>query len=180
MEGNTLVLLFDYLVSTRIGNAIAVFLGALILYGIFRLIIKIIDYIVLKRLMSMVLDAVYGDEEDDEEYNSVPASNQEDEQSQKKDKKREQIREAERMQNMENEFIGGHTRKRPKQQIVGVAKPLGKWTARVMKQWMQKHQNIDMNLVNDLGYFQALVIAEKKAQGLDIEQGNKQNGGMSR
>jgi len=180
MEQNTFVLLFDYLVSTRIGNAIAVFLGALILYAIFRIVIKIIDYIVFKRLMNMVLKAIY-DEDDDEYFSGAPASNQEDEQSQKKDKKRDQIREAERMQNMENEFVAGATRnRRPRQQIVGMAKPLGKWTARVMKQWMQKHQNIDMNLVNDLGYFQALVIAERKAQGLDVGQGGNKNSGMSR
>ena len=179
MEGSTFVLLFDYLVSTRLGNAIAIFLGALILYGVFRLVIKIIDYIVFKRLMNSVLKAIYGDEDDDEYFSSAPASNQEDEQSQKKDKKREQIREAERIQNMENEFIGGQTRSKPKQRIVGVMKPIGKWTARVMKQWIQKHQNIDMNLVNDLGYFQALVIAERKAQGLDVGQGNKHNGGIS-
>ena len=180
MEQNTFVLLFDYLVSTRIGNAIAVFLGALILYAIFRIVIKIIDYIVFKRLMNMVLKAIY-DEDDDEDFSGAPASNQEDEQSQKKDKKRDQIREAERMQNMENEFVAGATRnRRPRQQIVGMAKPLGKWTARVMKQWMQKHQNIDMNLVNDLGYFQALVIAERKAQGLDVGQGGNKNSGMSR
>lgn len=128
----------------------------------------------------MVLKAIY-DEDDDEYFSGAPASNQEDEQSQKKDKKRDQIREAERMQNMENEFVAGATRnRRPRQQIVGMAKPLGKWTARVMKQWMQKHQNIDMNLVNDLGYFQALVIAERKAQGLDVGQGGNKNSGMSR
>lgn len=176
MQQNTIVLLFDYLVSTRIGNAISVFLGALILYLIFKLVIKIIDYIVFKRLMNSILQAIY-DEEDDEYFSGAPASNQEDEQSQKKDKKRDQIREAERLQNMENEFIGGQTSKKPRQTIVGMAKPLGKWTARVMKQWMQKHQHIDMNLVNDLGYFQALVLAERKAQGIG-QEGNK-SGGMS-
>ena len=180
MEPNTLVLLFDYLVSTRIGNVIAALIGALILYGIFWIAIKIIDYIVLRRLMGMVLDSVYGEDDEEDDYNVVPASNQEDEQSQKKDKKREQIREAERMQNMENDILGGRTRGKPKQKIVGMAKPIGKWTARVMKQWIQKHQNIDMNLVNDLGYFQALVIAERKSQGLDIGQGNQHSGGMSR
>ena len=175
MQQSTLVLLYDYLITTSVGNVIVFFIGALIFYAIFRLVIKIIDYIVFKRLMNRVLQAIY--EEEDDEYNdAVPASNHEDEQSQKKDKKREQIREAERMQNMENEF---KTRGKPKQKIVGMAQPLGKWTARVMKQWMQKHQNIDMNLVNDLGYFQALVIAERKAQGIDIG-GGKQNGGISR
>ncbi|GEM_PF-6648280 len=173
---STIVLLFDYLISTPIGNAIAVFLSALILYGLFRLIIKIIDYIVFKRLMARVLKAIYEDEEDDEYFSSAPASNQEDEQSQKKDKKREQIREAERLQNMENEFVSGRSRQSQKGKIVGVVQPIGKWTARVMKQWLQKHQNIDMNLVNDLGYFQAMVIAERKSQGLDVGQG----GGMSR
>ena len=175
MQQSTLVLLYDYLITTRVGNVIVFFIGALIFYAIFRLVIKIIDYIVFKRLMNRVLQAIY--EEEDDEYNdAVPASNHEDEQSQKKDKKREQIREAERMQNMENEF---KTRGKPKQKIVGMAQPLGKWTARVMKQWIQKHQHIDMNMVNDLGYFQALVIAERKAQGIDIG-GGKQNGGMSR
>ena len=127
--------------------------------------------------MNRILKAIY--EEEDEDYESAPVSNREDEQSQKKDKKREQIREAERMQNIENEFVAGKTKTRPKQKIVGVVQPVGKWTERVMKQWMQKHKHIDMNLVNDLGYFQALVIAERKAQGIDIGN-NRQGGGMSR
>ena len=180
VQENTFVLLFDYLVSTRIGNIIFGFLGALLLYLIFKIVIKIIDYIVFRRLMRRVLKAVYGDnyDEDDDNYNTLPSSNQEDEQSQKKDKKRDMIREAERMQNMENEFMAGGTRhQRTQQKIVGMAQPLGKWTARVMRQWIEKHKHIDMNLVNDLGYFQALVIAERKAQGLDIGQtGNKQSG----
>ena len=182
MQENTFVLLFDYLVSTRVGNIIAGFLGALLLYIIFKLIIKIIDYIVFKRLMNRILKSVYGDnyDEDDEYYDNAPASNQEDEQSQKKDKKRDMIRDAERIQNMENEFMSGTRHQRTQQKIVGVAQPIGKWTARVIKQWMQKHQHIDMNLVNDLGYFQALVIAERKAQGMDIGQSGNKQGGFTR
>ena len=176
---STIVLLFEYFVSTRIGNAIAVFLGVLLLYAIFRIVIKIIDYIVFKRLMNRILKTIYGDEDEDEANGDIlPSSNQEDEQSQKKDKKREQIREAERMQNMENEFIGGKVHNKPKQRIVGMAQPIGKWTARVMKQWIMKHQNIDMNLVNDLGYFQALVIAERKAQGIGMGNAGKKGGGI--
>jgi len=130
--------------------------------------------------MNKILETFLEEDEDDN-HDVVPASNHEDEQSQKKDKKRDQIREAERMQNLENEFIGGKVNNRKNQRIVGVAKPIGKWTARVMKQWLQKHQNIDMNLVNDLGYFQALVIAERKSQGLDVGgYGNRKNdGGIS-
>ena len=173
---NFIVLLFNYITSTTLGRTIATLLGMLLLYGLFRLIIKIIDYIVFKRLMARVLQAIYEEEDDDEYFSSAPASNQEDEQSQKKDKKREQIREAERLQNMENEFASGRARQNQKGKIVGVVQPVGKWTARVMKQWLQKHQNIDMNLVNDLGYFQAMVIAERKSQGLDVGHG----GGMSR
>ena len=176
---STIVLLFEYFVSTRIGNAVAVFLGVLLLYAIFRIVIKIIDYIVFKRLMNRILKTIYGDEDEDEANDGIlPASNQEDEQSQKKDKKREQLREAERMQNMENEFIGGKVNSKSKQRIVGMAQPIGKWTARVMKQWIMKHQNIDMNLVNDLGYFQALVIAERKAQGIGMGNSGKKGGRM--
>ena len=174
---STIVLLFEYFVSTRIGNAIAVFLGVLLLYAVFRIVIKIIDYIVFKRLMNRILKTIYGDE-DETSGDILPTSNQEDEQSQKKDKKREQLREAERMQNMENEFIGGKVNSKPKQRIVGMAQPIGKWTARVMKQWIMKHQNIDMNLVNDLGYFQALVIAERKAQGIGMDNAGKKGGGI--
>ena len=171
--GETIILLFEYLISTRIGNLIAVVLSALLLYGLFRLVIKIIDYIVFKRLVNSILKAFYEEEDDDEYFYSAPASNQEDEQSQKKDKKRKQIREAERMNKIENEKKKKQKNTKKKQQIVGVAKPLGKWTARVMKQWMQKHQNIDMNLVNDLGYFQALIIAERKAQGIGNDFGGQ-------
>ena len=177
---SSVILLFDYLLSTKIGNAIGAVIGALILYGLFKLVVRIIDYIILRRIMKLVMMAVYGEyyeeDEEDGDYNTAPASNQEDEQSQKKDKKREQKREAERMQNLENEIIGGKTRSKPKQKIVGVVKPVGKWTERVMKQWLQKHKDIDMNLVNELGYFQAMVIAERKAQGIGTEMGGK-NGG---
>ena len=59
-----------------------------------------------------------------------------------------------------------------------MAKPIGKWTARVARQMLQKYSNIDMNLVNEKGYFQALVIAEK--QRLGMGQNHNQGGGRSR
>ena len=173
--------IFDYLLETRIGNAIAVVIGALCLYGLFKLVVKIIDYFVFKKLMKSILDAVYSDRSEEGEkkkYENVPTSHHEDEQSQKKDKKREQLREAERMANMENDIRSGQTQQRPKKQIVGMAKPIGKWTARVAKQMLQKYSNIDMNLVNEKGYFQALVIAEK--QRLGMGQGHNQSNGRSR
>ena len=43
--------LIAYFLDNKIGNAIAVFIGILLLYGLFRLVVKIIDYIVFKRLM---------------------------------------------------------------------------------------------------------------------------------
>ena len=169
--------LIAYFLDNKIGNAIAVFIGILLLYGLFRLVVKIIDYIVFKRLMKRVMKAIYGeyyvDEDEEDEYNGdvLPNSNQEDEQSQKKDKKREQKREAERLQEMENEFIGGgnKTRTKPKQRIVGFNEKaiIGKWTARVAKQFLQKYQGLDMNQVNELGYFQALVLAQKRSMGID-------------
>ena len=166
---------FDYLTDTRVGNGIVVLIGALIFYGLFRLTIKIIDYIIFKKLMAKIMQAVFADEdEDSEHFRNVPASHHEDEQSQKKDKKLEQKREAERMQNMENDIRGGQ-RQRPKKQIVGMVQPIGKWTARVAKQMLQKYQNIDMNLVNEKGYFQALVLAER--QKLGMSNGQQAGGG---
>ena len=173
--------IFDYLLDTKIGNATAVVIGALCLYGLFKIVIKIIDYFVFKKLMKSILDAIYSDGSEDGEkkkYENTPTSHHEDEQSQKKDKKREQLRDAERMINMENDIRTGQLQRRPKKQIVGMAKPIGKWTARVAKQMLQKYSNIDMNLVNEKGYFQALVIAEK--QRLGMEQNHNQGGGRSR
>ena len=161
--------IFDYLLDTKIGNATAIILGALFLYGLFRLAIKIIDYFVFKKLMKSILDAVYSDGSEDGEmrkYENVPTSHHEDEQSQKKDKKREQLREAERMVSIENDIRSGQVHQRQKKQIVGIAKPIGRWTARVAKQMLQKYSNIDMNIVNEKGYFQALVIAEKQRLGM--------------
>lgn len=175
------VKIFDYLLETKIGNAIAVIVGALFLYGLFKLVVKIIDYFVFKKLMKSILDAVYSDGSEDGErrkYENLPNSHHEDEQSQKKDKKREQLREAERMVNMGNDIRSGQIQNRPKKQIVGMVKPIGKWTARVAKQMLQKYSNIDMNLVNEKGYFQALVIAEK--QRLGMGQNRNQNGGRGR
>ena len=65
MIGNTFILLFDYLVSTRIGNIVAVFLGVLIFYCIFRLVVKLIDYLVFTRLINIILDTIYDDEHED-------------------------------------------------------------------------------------------------------------------
>ena len=164
------VQLFEFIVSTRIGNACAFLVGALIFYGIFRLVVKIIDYIVFKRLMKMVMQAVFDleDDEDDDEYFKPQSSYHEDEQSQKKDKKREQMREAERMQNLQNQFIGGHNKSRPKKRIVGFNQDaiIGKWTARVAKQMLQKYGKLDMNMVNEVGYFQALVMAQRGEQSI--------------
>ena len=173
--------IFDYLLDTKIGNATAVVIGALCLYGLFKIVIKIIDYFVFKKLMKSILDAVYSDGSEDGEkkkYENTPTNHHEDEQSQKKDKKREQLREVERMINMENDIRSGQASQRPKKQIVGMAKPIGKWTARVAKQMLQRYSNIDMNLVNEKGYFQALVIAEK--QRLGMGQNHNQGGGRSR
>ena len=170
--------LLAYFLDNRIGNAIAVFIGILLLYFLFRLVVKIIDYIVFKRLMKRVMQAIYGEyyvdeDEEDDEYNGgvLPNSNQEDEQSHKKDKKREQKRESERMQEMENQFMGGqvNTKVRQKPRIVGFNEKaiIGKWTARVAKQFLQKYQGLDMNQVNELGYFQALVLAQRRQMGID-------------
>ena len=170
---------FDYLLDTKIGNAVAIILGALFLYGLFRLVVKIIDYFVFKKLMKSILDAIYGDGSENGEkkkYENAPTSHHEDQQSQKKDKKREQLREAERMMNIENDIRSGQARQRPKKQIVGITKPIGKWTARVAKQMLQKYSNIDMNIVNEKGYFQALVIAEKQRLGM----GQNHNQGSER
>ena len=158
------VQLFEFIVSTRI-----------VFYGIFRLVVKIIDYIVFKRLMKMVLQAVFeleDDEDDDSEYFKPQGSYHEDEQSQKKDKKREQMREAERMQNLQNQFIGGQNKARPKKRIVGFNKDaiIGKWTARVAKQMLQKYGKLDMNMVNEVGYFQALVMAQRGEQSISNGQ----------
>lgn len=173
--------IFDYLLETKIGNTIAVIIGALIIYGLFKLVVKIIDYFVFKKLMKSILEAVYSDgseEGEKKKYKNIPTSYHEDEQSQKKDKKREQLREAERMVSMENDIRSGQTSHRPKKQIVGMVKPIGKWTARVAKQMLQKYSNIDMNLVNEKGYFQALVIAERRRLGM--WQDHNQGGGRGR
>ena len=111
------VKIFDYLLETKIGNAIAVIVGALFLYGLFKLVVKIIDYFVFKKLMKSILDAVYSDGSEDGErrkYENLPNSHHEDEQSQKKDKKREQLREAERIVNMENDIRSGQIQNRPR------------------------------------------------------------------
>ncbi len=164
MKENTFVLLFDYLVSTRIGNVIAAFLGVLLFYCICKLVLKIIDYIVFTRLVNSILDAIYDDEEN--EY-FEPVSNREDKKSQMKNKKRDKSR-YEKNLDEEIEFIKGKKKFNKKKQIVGVSKPVGRWTARAMKQWIKKHKNVDMNLINDLGYFQALVSEEKKTQDMNI------------
>ena len=167
MIGNTFILLFDYLVSTRIGNIVAVFLGVLIFYCMFRLVVKLIDYLVFKRLVNIILDTIY--DEENEDYEQLPVFNHEDERGHKKDQKHDKIHEAERFRDMENKFKG-KANFRGKKQIVGVSKPLGRWTAGVMKQWIKKNQNIDMNLINDLGYFRASVMNEKKSHGIDINR----------
>ena len=70
------------------------------------------------------------------------------------------------MVSIENDIRSGQVHQRQKKQIVGMAKPIGRWTARVAKQMLQKYSNIDMNIVNEKGYFQALVIAEKQRLGM--------------
>ena len=201
MLENTFVLLFDYLVSTRVGNIIAVFFGALIFYFIFRLIVRIIDYLMFKRLVDGVLDAIYYDYYDDQtQYDK------DDERSHKKHKENEKVREFngknnekdlkysrvdgrydeakfedkddrksyeknveydytdESRQAEDEDIKHKRTKDTRKRKIVGVAEPVGRWTFGMMRQWMKKHQNIDMNLMNDSGYFQALVDKQKKAK----------------
>ena len=72
------------------------------------------------------------------------------------------------MQNLQNQFIGGHNKSRPKKRIVGFNQDaiIGKWTARVAKQMLQKYGKLDMNMVNEVGYFQALVQAQRAEQGI--------------
>lgn len=199
MLENTFVLLFDYLVSTRVGNVIAVFFGALIFYFIFRLIVRIIDYIMFKRLVDGVLDAIYYDY-----YGDQSQYDKDDKRSHKKDKERNKTRgfdaennekdmkyngvdsetkreetydgksyadnvkydytNVEYEENEKNNVEYEKTNNTKKKKIVGVAEPVGRWTFDMMKKWITEHRNIDVNLMNNSGYFQALVNKQKKAK----------------
>ena len=205
MWENTFVLLFDYLVSTRVGNIIAVFFGALIFYFIFRLIVRIIDYIMFKRLVDGVLDAIYYDYYDDQaQYDK------DDKRYHKKHKENDKVREFngennekdlkysrvdgrydevkyedtddkkssytknveydytddkfEHEENEKNNTEYEKTNDTKKRKIVGLAKPVGKWTFDTMMHWMRKNRDLDINLMNNSGYFQALVDKQKKAK----------------
>ena len=242
MWENTFVLLFDYLVSTRAGNVIAVFLGALIFYFIFRLIVRIIDYIMFKRLVDGILDVEYDRDDErsygkdkeyskkhdfhqinddlengvkynktDNRYNShdkndkkshvngadsnytenkfdrdgnktekninYEKANSQYDQNQYSDKDskkssanntdrdyKNEFDQEENENEKENDIKRNGAKNRKKRKIVGVAQPVGRWTNGMMRQWIRRNQNIDMNLMNDFGYFQALVDKQKKSQ----------------
>ena len=177
----SIVSIFDYITGTKIGGAIGFVIGALVIYGIFRLFIKIIDYIVFKKLLTKIIDIIYDDEKEDNTQRPVSSYHHEDEQSQKKDKKRDQIREAERMNNMENDMRGWQlaNRRKNRKRIVAIDRNSikGYWTKRVFyKDILPKYQNIDINVLNEKGYHQA-----KELQRIRQRQiGNHQKSGRYR
>ncbi len=163
--------ILDYILDTKIGYGIIFVITALILYAIFKLIIKVVDYIVFKKLMKEIIKSIYEDDNDWDEFNNNPPSSyHEDEQSQKKDKKREDMVEAERLQNMENEIRGGHKNITIKKRIVAIDPNAikGYWTKRVFyKDILPKYKNIDFEILNSKGYFQAKEMARMQQRQVE-------------
>ncbi len=164
---STIALLFDYLVSTKIGYAIIAFIGILLFYAIFIISLKIIDYLLFKKLTKKILDAIYNDS--NEGY--ANENSDEDKDTQRRDKKLEQQREFEKKQNMENDIHNNQSKNKKK--IIGFAKPIGKWTNHAVRKWMKENRNVDMGLASDVGYFQAKFLADQEKQDLGGQIGGR-------
>ena len=169
--GSTIALLFEYLVSTKTGYAIIAFFSILLFYALFKITMKIIDYILFKKLTAKILDAVYNNNE--EFYDENNNFNDDEDETQMRDKEQERQREFEKKQNMENNANINNKVKKKKNKIVGLAKPIGKWTNHAVRKWMKENKDVNMDLASEVGYFQAKFLADQEKQDLGGQIGGR-------
>jgi len=164
--------------QTVVGILIGLLLS-LLLWWIAKKIWQLVQYIVFQSIVDkLVIKIVEEGDDEDSEYHKAHTTYSEDDLLEDKNLKKEQMRAAERMNQQENEFKQGTTKRQKR--IVGLASNaiVGKWTAKIAQQMMSKLQNLDPQELQDLGYFRAMENAKNRATQQGINQsGGKGSGG---
>ena len=163
--------------QTVIGILIGLLLS-LLLWWIAKKIWQLVQYVVFQSIVDKLVIKIVDEEEDEDgERFKTYTSYSEDDLLEDKNLKKEQMRAAERMNQQENEFKQGTTKRQKR--IVGLASNaiVGKWTAKIAQQMMSKLQNIDPQELQDLGYFRAMENAKNRATQKEINQSGSKGGG---
>ena len=153
-----------------LGYIVNTIFSSLIIYFIFKLIIKLINYIIFVKCAKYILNYIFEDEDEESDWNQdAPPSYKEDEKLHQKNKHRDKLQEAERMTQQSAEFAMGGKAPKSTKKIVGLNlenKIIGPWTKKIVTAWLKQASQINPELISNLGYHQAKEMTRKQANGV--------------
>ena len=157
--------IINYILTINLTNLFYFVLSSLVLYGVFKLILRIIDYIIFKKIIDGTFELIFEDE-DVEDFGNPSDKQDNQNRSHKKEAEVERINQ----QEQDLDIASKQQQKGPK--VVGIKVPevVGKWTAKIVQQWVEKHRNLNPQDLQK-GYWQAINSAQMQTRGMQ-NQGN--------
>ena len=159
--------IYNYLLTLSINNIFYFIISSLILYGIFKLVMRLIHYLIFKKLINGIVEFVF--EEDEEDSASTDDKFDREDSKLFEKNKTQELNQAAKLE-QEQALNSAKNRTKSAAKIVGVKIPkaIGKFTAKIIESWVKNNINNVQDLQN-MGYWQAM-------ESNRIKQSMQQNG----